>query len=130
MKLISTVVACLAISCAVQAQTTTTAKRKVRKNAIGGTIMDARHKPVPKVQAFVYFGDSAVNASGYTDASGYFETNSVMPGTYDLRIVYPNANRLIINGVTVKGLKVSRVSIATDMPTTDSTVSYLDVIEK
>ncbi|GAA4465993.1 hypothetical protein GCM10023093_19250 [Nemorincola caseinilytica] len=129
MKPIIAVIACLLIAGASHAQNTAkpAGKAKIRKNAIGGTITDARHRPIPKVQAFIYYNDSATNSSGYTDASGRFETNNVLPGTYNLRLVYPSAKRLIINGVPVSKLRVTQIDIATSEPTTDSAISYTDI---
>ena len=132
MKPIIAVAACLLIAGAAHAQNTAkpAGSAKVRKNAIAGNISDGRHRPMPKVKAFIYYNDSATNSSGYTDAMGNFETNNVMPGTYNLRLVYPAGKRLIVNGVPVKKLTVTHIDIATNEPTNDSAVAYTDIAPK
>ncbi len=132
MKLSLTVAACLLISGAAFAQATTPAKTsgqtKIRRTAIGGTIKDARRNPVPKVQAFVYKNDTLL-ASGFTGADGNFETNSVMPGVYTLRLVYPSTGRrFVVNGVPVKALKVTPVNYTGVEPTADTAMSYIELM--
>lgn len=132
MKLRLAVIACLLVAGTAHAQNAArpAGKAKVRKSAIGGAIYDAKHHPIPKVKAFIYYNDSATNASGYTDASGHFETNNVMPGTYNLRLVYPAGKRLVVNGIPVKQLKVTQIEIATNEPTADSALAYTDIAPK
>ena len=60
---------------------------KVRRTAIGGTLMNARREPVAKIQAYAYMNDS-IKASGFTDASGKYETSNMMPGVYTLTSVH------------------------------------------
>lgn len=132
MKLILVAATCFFVSGATYAQNATqhAGHARVRKTAIGGTINDKKGHPVPKVQAYIYKGDSATNSSGYTDANGNFETNNVMPGTYDLRLVYPSAKRIVINGVPVKMHRVTYINLATTEPTADSAISYSDIAPK
>src|SRR5471030_3127820 len=66
---------------------TTTTTTHAHGSAIGGFIHDARRHPLTGVEAFIYMADSSIVASGYTDAMGYYETNGVLPGKYDLKIV-------------------------------------------
>jgi hypothetical protein len=128
MKLIFSITACILFSGVLAAQTgNVAAKKKVRKNAIGGTILDARRLAIPKVQAFIYLGETATNSSGFTDADGYFETNQVMDGTYDLRLVYPSAKRIVVTGIPVKGRRITEVNLITNMPTADSTIAWSDI---
>lgn len=126
MKPILALVACLFLSGSLFAQNT--GKSTTRKTAVGGLITDLRHNPLPKVQVYIYKGDSATNASGYTNAQGSFETNNVMPGVYDLRIVYPSSRRIIVSGVPVKMHKVTSFKLAANAPTADSTIAFTDLV--
>lgn len=130
MKPILALVACLLVSDGLFAQNAAqpVGRSKVRKNAVGGIITDLRNNPLPKVQIYIYKGDSATNASGYTDARGNFETNNVMPGVYDLRVVYPSSTRIVISGVPVKMHKVTYFKLAANAPTADSTVAFTDLV--
>lgn len=104
------------------------AAAKVRKTAIGGTILTARREPVAKIQAYIYSNDT-IKASGFSDASGKFETSSVMPGVYTLRLVYPRSGRRItVSGVPVKALKVTTVNYTGIEPTADSTFTYNELM--
>lgn len=126
MKPILALVACLVVSGSVLAQNA--GRSKVRKTAVGGLITDLRYNPLPKVQVYIYKGDSATNASGYTNAQGNFETNNIMPGVYDLRIVYPSSRRIIVSGVPVKMHKVTTFKLVANDPTADSTIAFTDLV--
>jgi hypothetical protein len=98
-----------------------------RKNAVGGFIRDARYRPLEGVQAFIYPGDSAntIIASGYTDATGHYETNSVMPGKYNIRIFYPSTNKgILISGVMLKK-GVTDISLRDNPPAADTSINIL-----
>ena len=132
---------CLFISGAISAQnkTTTTKTTKtetvtkttktVHGSAIGGFIHDARRHPIVGVEAFIYQADSSIVASGYTDAMGYYETNGVLPGKYDLKIVYPSSKAIIVKGVPIKS-GVTQVSLNANPPDTDTTLLYTDLVPK
>lgn len=126
MKLIFALAVSLSVSATSYAQNATPSK--VRKTAVAGTITDATGNPMPKVQAYIYKGDSATNSSGYTDARGKFETNNVMPGVYDLRLVFPNSKRVIVNGVPVKMRQITYFKLSANEPVEDSTVSFNDLV--
>lgn len=131
MKLILAVSACLLFSAATFAQNKTRVSplgsTRINRTAIGGVIKDARKRPMPKVQAYVYRNDTII-ASGYTTVDGIYETSSVMPGVYGLRLVYPSSGiRFNITGVPVKSLRVTQVSITCNEPTADTTVAYTDL---
>lgn len=98
----------------------------LRKNAVGGYIRDARNRPYEGVQAFIYAKDSAntILASGYSDATGYYETNSVMPGKYDIKIVYPSNKAIMIPDVPMKR-GITDISVKAEMPTADTTIQYI-----
>jgi hypothetical protein len=131
MKLIVAVTGCLLFAGVALGQTTTRATAsggaKIRKNAIGGTIKDIRRRPVAKIQAYIYRNDT-IAASGYTNAEGNYETNSVMPGVYSLRLVYPSSKRITVTNVPVKQLKITMVNITTAEPVEDSTIAYTDLV--
>lgn len=97
----------------------------LRKNAVGGYIRDARNRPLEGVQAFIYQHDSAnsIIASGYTDVTGYYETNSVMPGKYNIKIVYPNNKSIMVPEVMMKK-GITDISIKSEAPTTDTSISF------
>jgi hypothetical protein len=104
------------------------AAAKVRKTAIGGTILTARREAVAKIQAYIYSNDT-IKASGFSDASGNYETSSVLPGVYTLRLVYPRSGRRItVSGVPVKALKVTTVNYTGIEPFADSTFTYNELM--
>jgi len=101
---------------------------KMHKSAIAGVIKDLRRDPVPKIQAYIYKNDS-IKASGYSNAEGYYETNSVLPGVYSLRLVYPQSGRRItVTGVPVKMLKLTVVNYTGAEPVGDSTIGYNELM--
>ena len=97
--------------------------------AIGGYVRDAHKHPIPGIEAFIYKPDSTIAASGYTDATGYFETNAVMPGKYDLKIVYPSNKNALVSGVIIKK-GVTMVSLYMDEPAADTLIAYTDLVPK
>ena len=100
------------------------------KNAIGGYFTDLRKRPIRGVQTFIYMPDSTIGASGFTDSTGYYETNNILPGMYDLKIVYPGSGAsLRITGVPIIKETITEVSFFKgEPPTSDTTFSY-SVIE-
>ncbi len=98
----------------------------MRKNCVGGYVRTARYMPMEGIQAFIYLGDSAntIGASGYTDATGYYETNSVAPGKYNVKFVYPNNKSIMVSGVTLKR-GITDISLKNDAPTADTGINYL-----
>ena len=107
-------------------KTMTPAEKKaadLRKNAVGGYIRDARNRPIEGVEAFIYVSDTIV-ASGYTDASGYYETNSVLPGKYTIKIVYPSNKTILVPGVIMKK-GITDISMKAEPPTTDTSIQYV-----
>jgi len=110
--------------------TTTKATKAVgHGSAIGGTIRNARFQPLNGVQAFIYAPDSSIIASGYTDVKGNYETNGVVPGKYDLKILYPSNKAVIIKGVPVKG-GVTQVNLNANPPDSDTIMQYADIAPK
>jgi hypothetical protein len=97
----------------------------LRKNAVGGYVRDARNRPFEGAQAFIYQADSAnsIIASGYSDATGYYETNSVLPGKYTIKIVYPSNKALIVTEVIMKR-GITDISPKMDAPSADSTLPF------
>jgi len=143
MRQITIFAVCLLISGAISAQnkTTTTKTTKtqtttkttttVHGSAIGGFIHDARKHPLAGVEAFIYLPDSSssIVASGYTDAMGYYETNGVLPGKYNLKIVYPSNKAVIVKAVPIKA-GVTDVSLNINPPEGDTTLLYTDLVPK
>ncbi len=97
----------------------------LRKNAVGGYIKNARNRPLEGIQTFVYAADSAntIVASGYTDATGYYETNSVMPGKYNIKIVYPSNIAVMVPDVPMKK-GITDISLKCDTPTADTSIPF------
>lgn len=102
------------------------------KNALGGFVLDGHKQPVQGVEFFIYQADSTIAASGFTDATGNYTTNSVMPGKYRVKIVYPSARVIMVNNITMKsGITPLNVTIAE--PPADTTLPYtyfVPVVEK
>lgn len=97
------------------------------RTAIGGMVQNERWEPVAKIQAYVYSNDT-IRASGYADAKGHYETSALMPGTYTLRLVYPQSGRRItVPDVPVKARKVTIVNYRGIEPVGDSTIAYADL---
>ena len=133
MKCIAALSLCLFISAASFGQTAP----KQQKNAPGqktanpakyvitGKIKDMRNKPIKGVQAFVYKPDSTIIASGFTDTGGHYETNSVLPGAYYVKLVYPGATgkMAIVSGVTVKTAS-TELNVKANVPDADTAYTY------
>jgi hypothetical protein len=107
-------------------------KNGFKKNAIGGTFTDMRKQPIKGVRAFIYLPDSSIGASGFTDAKGYYETNSIAPGTYDLRIVYPNSKKTTkIMSIPVLQGYITDISFRkTEAPAEDTVIEFRDIAPK
>lgn len=102
---------------------------RVHKNAIGGTIINTRKQPVARVQTYVYIADTAIVASGYTTADGKYETNSMMPGTYTMKVVSPaSKKRIFVTGIPVKQLKITQVNLTLVEPSEDTSIPYVDLL--
>ena len=103
------------------------------KNAIGGFFTDMRRQPVKGAKVYVYGADSAIIASGFSDATGYYETNSVPAnGLYNLKVNYPGikTTKMII-GVPVLPAKITNISFLKDgAPEADTTIAYTDIAPK
>ena len=99
----------------------------LRKNAVGGFIRDAHNHPLEGIQAFIYQADSAntIIASGYTDATGYYETNSVLPGKYTIKIVYPDNNKAIMVPGVVMKKGITDISLKNDPPAADTSIQFV-----
>lgn len=100
--------------------------KKFHKSAIGGYFTDMRKRPVKGVKAFVYGADSSIIASGFTDSAGYYETNSMPAGRYDLRILYPGAKFTeTVEKVPVVAGKITEVSFRKgEVPAADTSFAY------
>ena len=134
MKKIIALAACsLAVSAAMAQNAPKAPAKKLVSNAakcaITGFIRDTRNKPVEGVKAFIYKPDSSIAASGYTDSKGNYETNSVAPGTYFVKLVYPSYKTIMVSGVVMK-MGLTLVSFKTSPPAADSVVPYTDLVPK
>ena len=102
----------------------------LRKNAIGGYFTNMTKHPIKGVQAFIYMPDSTIGASGFTDESGYYETNSILPGLYNLKIVYPNSRASVtITGVPVVRETITEISFFKVEPPYNDTIFAYSAIE-
>jgi carboxypeptidase family protein len=109
-----------------------TAQRKLAasgKCAIKGTVRDERSHPVSDVRVFLYAADSSIIASGYTDAVGDFETNSVGKGTYNVKAVYPNSRAIMIPAAILKP-GYTMVNIKTALPAADTVIPFSEFVPK
>jgi len=109
--------------------TTKTTSTSAHPTAIAGSIRDARYHPLAGVETFIYQADSSIIASAYTDANGFYQTNSVFPGKYDLKIVYPSSKAVIVKGVPIKS-GITQVNLNANPPDADTTLQYADVAPK
>jgi hypothetical protein len=100
-----------------------------QKSAVAGVIRDAHNRPIRGAQAFIYQPDSSIIASGYTDSMGYYETNALPPGSFDLKIVYPNDRIIYVKGITVKK-GITPINLKADLPSQDTMISYSDIAPK
>ena len=99
------------------------------KTEIEGYVRDGRMTPLAGVQAFVYTDSAMLGTSGYTDASGHYETGYVGKGKYHLKFVYENGKALLINGVMInKGIVAINVKL--DQPAADTTLPFTDFVPK
>jgi protocatechuate 3,4-dioxygenase beta subunit len=102
---------------------------KANRTVVTGTITDSRYRPIAGAQVFVYPPDSSIVASAYTDASGVYETNSVMPGTYRVKVLYPSNKAVNVNSVVIKRGAV-QLNIKAEPPANDTIMTYADFIPK
>ena len=99
------------------------------KSAIAGTFKDSRNQPIRGVKVFIYAPDSSIIASGFTDENGNYETNSTMPGKYNVKIVYPSYKTIQVIGVVIKS-GLTPISFKSDAPPADSTIQYTELLPK
>ena len=99
-------------------------EKKVEKTSIiTGTITDNRKMPIKNVKAYVYKADGSIAASGYTDATGKYETNRLPDGDYSVHFVYPNAKYLTVSGIKMKTTLIT-LNLKADQPESDTTATY------
>ena len=130
MKLIATLSVCMLIFSASYGQMADAKKGGAEKGAgksgktvFMGSIRDMRNKPIKGVKAFVYKQDSTIIASGYTDSTGHFETNSVPAGQYFVKVVYPSAKATLIYGITLKNTSLE-INLKSNPPEADTMFAY------
>ena len=132
MKIIATLSVCLFVFCTSYGQQAATHKSsgtKVTKPVFMGSIRDTRNKPIKGVKAFVYKQDSTIVASGYTDSTGHFETNSVPAGLYFVKIVYPSTKTTMIYGITMKAASME-INLRSNPPDADTMLAYETLLPK
>jgi hypothetical protein len=131
MKQIIACTLCLVISGTSFAQKTAEKVKKANpnKSAIAGVIQNMRKQPIAGVRAFVYKKDS-IAASGYSNDTGYFETNFVIPGIYNLKLVYPSEKTVLITAVPVKARTITMTNLKMPVPDGDTTISYAAIAPK
>ena len=127
MKLIATLSVCLFVFSASNAQVAPAKKAapagKSSKTVFMGSIRDMRNKPIRGVEAFVYKPDSSIIASGYTDSTGHFETNSVPAGAYFVKLVYPSTKATTIYAITMKNTSME-INLKSNPPEVDTMFAY------
>ncbi len=97
------------------------------KIALGGTLKNMRKQAIVGAQAFVYAPNGSIVASGYTDDMGYFETNALAPGKYDLKVVYPSEKMAKFMGVEVGKKGITKLTINMNEPTADTIMTYATI---
>ncbi|MES2701205.1 MAG: carboxypeptidase-like regulatory domain-containing protein [Bacteroidota bacterium] len=104
-------------------------KKHMRKSAIGGRFTTVRKQPVKGIKTFIYMPDSSIISSGYTTATGDYETGNVAPGNYSLKITYPNTKaETWVTGVPVLAGYITEVSfMKSEIPTADTAIEYKDI---
>ncbi len=103
--------------------TSATKAKKIKGPGVEGFIRDGHKHPLDDVHAFIYGKDSSIAASGFTDATGHYETNAVLPGVYSVKYVYPEAKYILVTGVEIKkGLTLLDISM--DPPASDTSVGF------
>ncbi len=129
MKLIATLSACLFVFGTSYGQNAPSAKKTGHKAAandnktmISGSLRDMRNKPIKGIKAFVYKPDSTIVASGFTDGTGHFETNNLMPGTYFVKLIYPTDKVVLVYGLEVK--KSLELNYKANPPAEDTMLAY------
>lgn len=126
MKLIAALSASLFFSFASLAQSApakkASTKNKLDKTIVYGTLTDAKHKPVKGMKAFVYKADSTIVASGYTDATGYYETNQVPAGTYFVKFIYPTDKVTMVYNIEIK--KAVELNYSANAPVEDTMIAF------
>jgi hypothetical protein len=107
-------------------------KSGFKKSAIGGKFTDARKQPIKGVRTFIYKPDSSIAGSGFTDVTGSYETNSVAPGKYNYKVVYPSSHTAaVITGVPVMAGYITEVSFLRSLPpATDTVIDYKEIAPK
>jgi len=100
-----------------------------KRCAITGVIRDNHNFPIKGVRTFIYQADSTIIASGFTDANGHYETNSVLPGTYSVKVMYPSQAANLITGVVLKP-GITPINIKAEAPTADISTPYSDIAPK
>ncbi len=137
MRQILTLAICLFVSGTVSAQKKKEARPNIsvipqkagvyHKSGVGGYFTDMRKHPIKGMQAFIYMPDSTIGASGFTDEAGYYETNNILPGTYNLKIVNPNwRTSMTITGVPIVRETITEISFFKlgDAPYNDTVFAY------
>ena len=98
-------------------------EKKIKGPGVDGFIRDGHRHAIDDVHAFIYGKDSSIAGSGFTDATGHYETNAVLPGMYSVKFVYPEAKYIMVTGVEIKkGLTPLNISL--DPPAGDTTIAY------
>ena len=100
-----------------------------KRCAIAGVIRDNHNFPLKSVRTFIYQADSTIIASGFTNAEGRYETNSLPPGTYTVKIMYPSQVANVITDVILKP-GITPINIKGEIPTADLSTPYADVASK
>ncbi len=96
---------------------------------VTGIITDTHKEPIKGIKAFLYGADSSIIGSGYTDATGHYETNSVPAGVYMMKLEYPSTKHALITGIALKKVQLT-LNLKMDAPPEDTLIHYSEIAPK
>ena len=137
MKQTITLATCILLSGMSFAQSSSKAKNDpatIQRNLVAtgkceltGRFTDARNHPLKGVEVFIYEKDSSISASGFSDSTGRYETNAVLPGLHNVKLAYPGAKMAFIPNVPMKK-GFNPLSLKADAPAADTTLDVATVM--
>ncbi len=104
-------------------------KAAAMRPGVTGIITNMYKEPIKGIKAFLYGADSTIIGSGYTDATGHYETNSVPAGVYMMKLEYPSAKHALITGIALKKVQLT-MNLKMDSPPEDTLIHYSEIAPK